>query len=74
MNSRYTVSLSLFALCRSIHPMPSFDPPSSVSEFVYIIRGVHLDAQDMSNSCNLIHSKAINHFPLPHTRDRGSHD
>ena len=57
INSRNTVGLSLIALRRGIHPMPSFDPPGSIPKFVYVIRGVYLDTQDMGNCCNLTHSK-----------------
>jgi len=70
INTRNTISLSLIALRRSVHPMPSFDPPGSVSKFVNVVRRVHLNIQDMDYGRNLVHPKAINHFPLPHVRNQ----
>ena len=55
INPRNAVSFSLIPLCRSIHPMPSFDPSSSISKVVYVICRVHLDIEDVGNRCNLIH-------------------
>jgi hypothetical protein len=46
--------------------MPSFDPSSSVPEFVHVIRRVYLDTQDMGNGRDLVRSKVVNRFSLPY--------
>jgi hypothetical protein len=51
--------------------MPSLDPPSPVSKFVYIIRRIYLDAEDVGNGCNLIHSKLI--IACHHISETGAH-
>ena len=68
INSQNTASLSLIALRRSIHPMASFDPPSSISKFIYIIRRVDLNTQDVGDDGDLIHSEVNNRHRLPHIR------
>lgn len=42
--------------------MPRFNPPSSVPNFEYVVRGVFLNAEDMGNSRNLIYPKVNNHI------------
>ena len=49
--------------------MPSFDPPSSVSKFEYVVRRVYLHAQHMSDGCDLARSEAINHFSAASYRE-----
>ena len=73
INPRDAVSFSLIPLCRSIHPMPSFDPSSSISKVVYVICRVHLDIKDVGNRRNLIHLKVNNHVPLPQYQRLGLH-
>lgn len=61
-NPRNTISLPFVAFCRSVYPMPSFNPPGTISKFEYVICRVYLDAQDMGDGCNLIHPGVKDRF------------